>query len=228
MTLKDILDDVMLESGLGTEVAYASSSRDEIKRLLSVANRATRYLLRLHDWQVLRKTYTFSLSTDTSYPLPTDFSSLVPDTAFADGSIDTVDMATDPGLWGYLQASTGAAGPRYRLRIIGDTIRVFDPDSGELVRFEYMSNTPIRSATGEAKQRFTADTDTCLLDDDAVVQETLWRYQRLIGLPGWQDVRAEAQAYLRTLRGQESSVKSIGGDEFRHDEPFTPLWVNNV
>ena len=227
MNLKSILDSVLLESGIGTEVAYASAARDETKRLVNLANRAVQFMSGLHEWQVLRRTYTFSLTSETTYPLPSDFHSLVPDTTFATGSTDTIDMMTDPGLWGYLQAGAGASGPRYRFRILGDQFRVFDPVDGELVRLEYLINTPIQAADGTFKERFTADTDTCVFDDEAVIQETLWRYQRLVGLPSWQDVRGESVAYLRALRGRESSAKSIIGTEFSHEEPYTPLWVNN-
>lgn len=216
MTLKEILDSVLLESGIGTETVYAGADTDAVKRLVNLANRSVTYLNRYRHWQALRKTYVFSMTTDDEYPLPSDFLALIPDTGYAQGSVEQIDFDTDSGLWAYLKAGAGSSEELYHMRILGNTIKVFNPQSGEQVRFEYVCNTPVRAADGTLKQRFTADTDEPLLDDELVLQETLWRYQRLLGLPTWQDARAECQSYRRSLEGQESGSKSFigGGAEY--------------
>lgn len=230
MTLQEILDNVLLESGMGTETAYATNSDDAVKRLVALANRSADYLSSCHPWQALRKTYSFTLSTDTQYPLPTDFRELIPDTTYADSYYDPVDMRTDPGVWRYIKTNGISTGPRYRMRILGGLIEVNEPNSGDSISFEYLSNQAVADSGGTRKQRFTADTDTFVLDDDLLTADTLWRHARLVGLPQWQDLRGEAIKLKVEREGAEAGSKMLIGGEYAEPggHPYTPLWVNNA
>lgn len=225
MTLKEILDNVLLESGMATETVYAANGSDDVKRLLSLANRSAA-TLGVFDWQALRKIYTFTLTTAEEYELPTDYRALMPDTAFGDSYVNPIDMRTNPTYWAYLKAGSGSNGARFRFRLLGDVISVHNPQAGETVRFEYLSNAPIDPGP---KQRFTADTDTWLLDDDMLTMDLIWRYKRLIGLPDWQDDRAEFRNYYRTIKGQQAGAKTISANDqgFVFSEPYTDLWPVN-
>ena len=112
MTLKEMLDAVMLESGLTTSTAYIGASDDATLRLVNLANRSAVMLSTGYNWQALRTSHLFTLTTDTEYDLPTDFRALIADTGFADSYIWPVDFVTDPSLWAYLKSSTAAVGPR--------------------------------------------------------------------------------------------------------------------
>lgn len=226
MTLKDILDAVLLESGMGTETAYAANGNDDIKRLVSIANRSVVTLAKF-EWQALRQIYTFMLTTDTEYDLPEDFAALTPDTAFADDYISPVDMRTNPSQWAYLHARSGGNGARYRFRILGDKIQVHEPQDGATIRFEYLTDRPVLSVDGEAKKsRFTADTDTWLLDDDLLTMDIIWRYKKLLGLPDWGVDRDDYLNYSRTIKGQQAGAKAISPDDgmFGFSEPYYDLW----
>jgi hypothetical protein len=229
MTLKEMLDSVLLECGMDTVTAYVTSSRDEELRLVNLANRSARRIASGWKWSKMRKTYTFSLTSSTTYDLPEDFRELVADSTMTDSSLDYVDMHPHPSEWRNLQVNSIGSGPVYKMRIIGGSIHVYAPVSGDTVSFEYHSDYPILSATGTSKERFTADTDTFVLDDDLLMMDLIWRYKKLLGLQDWQIDLAEATSYANTVKGQEAGAKTIlAGTTDTIGEPYTPLWVNNT
>ena len=230
LTLKQMLDAVMLESSLDPETVYYTATDYATRRLVALADRSATRLSTQHTWQALRRTYSFSLSTDTDYAMPDDFRELVPDTAYQNDYIESIDMRTDPGWWGYLQSASGGSGMRGRFRILGGRLHVYEPVSGDDVRFEYVSSHPILATDGTTtRARWGADTDTFKLDDDLLIMDVTWRYQRLIGLESWEDHRGEFNTYLRTVKGQEAGAKTIIGGEYAmgFQEPYTDLWVDN-
>lgn len=226
MNLKQMLDEVMLLAGMGTETAYVGSN-DSISRLVSIANREAQKLA-THPWQALRNTYEFSLSTDTEYSLPTGYRAFVPDTMYTDSHLYGADFQTSADEWAYLQSSNSGVGT-LKARIIDGKININQPNSGDTVRVEYWSKYPVLSGT-TAQQYFTADTDTFVLDDDLLILKTLARFKRLHGLPDWQVDQAEADRLEQTLRGQDIGGKTVGPCEPSADGPYYDLWrpVPNV
>lgn len=230
MTLQEILDSVMLECGMATETAYSTNSRDEVLRLVNLANRSARRIATDWKWQKMRKVYTFSLTTATSYDLPSDFREMVADTVFSNSVVSPVDLPTNPSEWRYLQTNGTGVGPTYKMRFIGGRIEVFDPQDGETVSFEYHSDHPVLATDGTTtKARFTLDSDTFRLDDDLLTMDIIWRYKKLLGLPDWQIDLAETTAYANTVKGQDAGAKTFYPGEIETTgEPYTPLWVNNA
>ena len=241
MTLKEMLDSVLLESGMGTEPVYATNSDEAYNRLVNLANRAADYLASCHAWQALRKTYTLTLTSDEEYDLPSDFRELIPDTAYADSYYDPIDMRTDPGVWRYMKTNNISTGPRYRFRILGGKIQVVQPNVGDTVTFEYVSNMPVfygvvlDDQDGDAEtifyqQRFTADNQEWVLDDEMLIMDILWRHKRLIGQPDYQEARGDATRRKVQQQGVEAGSKTIIGGEYAEPGgvPYTPLWVNNT
>lgn len=230
MNLAGMLDSVLLESGMDTESAYVAATDDAVLRLVYLANRAARSIATNYDWQALIRTFTFSLTTETKYALPTDIRAFVADTAYADSYLFGVDMRTRPQLWRYLQVNTTGTGPRYRMRVFGDKIQVYQPQSGDEITFEYISDNPVMAVDGTtSKKTFTVDTDTWRLDDDLLVMDIIWRYKKLLGLD-WQVDAAEYKTYLRTVQGQQAPAKTIigtDGSEIPLGDPYTNTWVNN-
>lgn len=229
LTLKQILDSVLLEAGLGTETAYVTASSDSVLRLVNLANRSARTIC-VYPWQALRKTYTFTLTTETEYDLPDDYRAFIPDSGYVQSTLNNIDMRPTPEEWGYLQSVGGSTGPTYKFRILGDKIVVYGPTSGDQVRLEYLTDYPVLATDGTTKKKlFSADTDTWLLDDDLLTMHILYNYKRLIGLPDWQVDLANYKSYERTMKGQEAGAKKIYGNcpGFSFAEPYTNLWVNN-
>ena len=228
MTLKTILDNVMLESGMDTETVYVTSSKDEVKRMVNLANRAAQMIAVSHDWQGLRKTHTFTLTEETQYDLPEGYRSIVPDSTFTDSNLTGVDMHPTPTEWRYLQVNNSGSGAQYRMRVINDKLHVFEPVLNDTVSFEYISEYPVTNTAGTAKKKFTADTDSWLLDVDLLEMAIIWRYKKLLGLADWQIDLQEFTNYARTVKGNDTPAKTIGvEDNGNYGEPYTSLWVNS-
>lgn len=228
MTLKEMLDSVMLESGLDTATTYFANTDNAVLRLTNLANRSAIRLSRAFDWQGLRTTYLLTMTSSKTYPLPDDFRALIPDTGFTDDHYLPVDFATNPTLWAYLGSTVGAIGPRYRVRILGGLIQIENPEADTQLKFEYLKNTPVLASDGTSKQRFTADTDTFALDDDLLMMDLIWRHKKLLGLD-WQEDFGDFKDYFRTTKGQDAGAKTIIGhdEDFIPGIPWTDLYVNN-
>lgn len=222
LTLKNMLDAVMLEAGMDTEAEYATSDVDAVKRLMYLANRAVDTLA-MWPWQALRKTYTFTLTSATSYALPEDFQALLPDTTYDDSTMFGVDIPADDSEWAYLQSQSAGSDYRVKARILGGTLRVYQPNAGDTVRLEYLSSFAVQDSGGTAKQRFTADTDTTKLDDELVIRDTLWRYKKLMGLEFETDLM-ETKAYEKTLHGMSGGSKTIIPCQRDSTGPYYDLW----
>jgi len=223
MTLKEMIDRVLLLSGIGTETAYAGSSNPALSRLVALANQSITALAR-HHWTALRRIHTFTLSTDTQYELPDDFLSFVPDTMYSDTHAEGMDFPASTEEWSYLKANSGGS-DNEKVRLIAGKLNVHEPDSGSVVRFEYNSKYPVVASDGSTfKALFTADTDTTLLDDELLISDLLWRYKKLMGLQDWQVDFAESQRLYQTLKGQDGSAKTIGPRDGVSGTPYYDLW----
>jgi hypothetical protein len=222
-TLKEILDEVMLESGMDTEAEYAGSSIDAVKRLVSMANAASRALSK-NVWQAMLKTHEFTLTSATSYALPSDYKRMIPDTMYSDSHLWPVEFPTGHSKWAYLQASAGGTGTQDKIRLMGDTLQIYQPEAGKVIRVEYMSENPVQAADATTKKYFTADTDTFVLDDDLLLMETMWRYQRLLGLEFWQGTAMEAKDLLNVKLGDDAGAQTIQHDWDVGGIPYYDLW----
>lgn len=225
MTLKEILDQVLRLSGAGTESAYAGSGDDSIERLVDIANRSATDLKKW-PWQALRSRYEFTLTTATQYDLPDDFQAFIPDTMYSDNHVIPADFPTETGLWSYLQATSGGTGARYNVRWYGGNLHVYEPDSGQAVSFEYLSNNPVLDTDGTtAKTYFDADTDTFRLDDELLLRDVLWRYKKLVGIDDWQVDAADFQRYEAIKKGQDGAARTFyPSDGEVVSDPYYNLW----
>lgn len=226
-SLKSICDQVMGESGFLLPAAYFGSGEDS-EQVAYVANAASD-ALREDSLQEIRKTGTVTLSSATSYTLPEDFLAYVPDTAFIDGRLDPVVLPTTPQEWNFMLASGTNPGLYYRARILGGTLQVINPNAGDVLRYEYVSNAPWTDSAGfNPKQRATADTDLCLFDFRTMVLGTKWLWKKEKGLPDWEIDQAAYARQLNSLRGRNSGARTLydGGPSDHYDpQPQTNLWV---
>jgi len=221
MTLSEILDAVLLQSGVTTEDAYATSSDDEVLRLVALANREVQKLVRW-PWQALRGIYTFTLTSETEYSLPTDFGWFIPDTMFSDEDQMGVDFPTGPSEWVYLKVNDSGT-DRIKARIMGDQIRVNDPTTGTNIQIEYVSKYPVLSSASVEKEYFTADDDTTKLDDELLIHYLTAAYKRMMGQE-WQADLAFAKEYEQKVKGQDGSAKTVGPCEDGFVTPYYDLW----
>lgn len=110
-----------------------------------------------------------------------------------------------------------ATGPRRHFRNIGpydNTFRLWPPPF-ELVNpiqatFEYMSLFAVQAATGtySFKQYFTLDTDTCLLNDRALIMGVKWRFWEQKGM-NWGSKRSDYDQWVDRLVARDGGAQTL-------------------
>lgn len=121
------------------------------------------------------------------YSLPSDFSYIMTQTMWDRNFKWQLLGPLDAQEWQVLKSGISPTGPRRRFRIM-DNQFVIDPvpgfstsDNGSIEVYEYYSTSWCQSTGGTAgtpQNRFAADTDNYLLDDDTLILGIIWRYLR--------------------------------------------------
>jgi len=215
---------VMAESGFVVPDSYVGNTDQNIAQLFALAN-GVAYSAQEETWQLLRKTQTYTLTTSTTYPLPTDFGSFIPGTMYQHGRWDMVDIPTNEQVWALLNSIVGVASLPVRARIIAGQLNILNPQSGATLNVEYVSNCPITSASGTPQQIFLADTDIWLLDDRMFQLELKWRFKKEKGLD-WQSDQIEADTKRAQVRGRDQGNSHIIPNQVgANGEPYANLWA---
>lgn len=228
MNLREILSAVLGESGyLVPDSFFGSTSPDDLQ-MCYLANRASSFLREKGFQRLSSGRYTITLTSATDYTLPSDYLEIVPDTAMINGRLDAVNLPTDPETWAFLKSQNSTSSYTVYARIIDNELNVHAPTVGAIFAFEYIKNTPILATDGTTyKQRFTADTDNWLLDDDLLILEVKWRFMQAKGLEGWQVAATESSQYRNSVMARDKTARTLGGS-YRDPwlpEPNTRLWV---
>ena len=226
MKLKAILDTALSECGFPPEALYAGNPSPSARQVFDLANRELRTLSKF-PWQALRKSHAITLTTATEYSLPSDFRQFVPHSLWSNSLVRPVELPASDEVWGYLKSRT-VDGLRYRAKLIGGKLQIHAPQAGDVLRFDYISSAPARDRQNLSLERFTADTDTCVLDDDMLILGVVWRFKKAKGLEDWQVDLGEYSAYKRSLMAsdQGSRTFNMGGSEgARINPPQLDTWA---
>lgn len=208
-TAKQICDAVLDEMALPRQDQYFGSSTANDRTLPALLNTSLEELA-LQDYTDLKTSGSITLTTATSYDLPSDFNYIVPDTLNVQDQVRRPYLTT-PENWFFLEASNINSGLRYRVRIVGDQLQVNSPQSGDEITFEYHTTNLVKSSGSATfdKERFTNDDDTPILRDRLLVKDLKWRYGEAMGQEGWQTYLAQFRAYENKIRGQDGGSESI-------------------
>ena len=132
----------------------------------------------------------------TAYSLPTDFESITNRTQWDKTKHWEALGPEDPQQWQWLKSGYISTGPRISWRILDNQFQVWPPmNTNEYLGWEYKSKGWARSATGEVKNSFTADTDTTVYDDRLMVLGTKLKYFQVKSF----DTTALSQDYQRYM-----------------------------
>jgi hypothetical protein len=138
-------------------------------------------------------TITFS---KTKYPLPPDYETVTDNTHWDKTKHWQMLGPVDAQQWQWLKSGYISTGPLVRWRILGDEFQIWPPyNTLEYLGFEYRSKGFVRSATGDVKNSFTADSDTTVLDDSVIAILTKLKYFQIKSF----DTTALQQDYQRYL-----------------------------
>lgn len=227
-SLQSILNQVLGESGFLVPSSYVGSGSPDDEQLVYLANAASDRL-REDGLQEIRRTGTINITSATSYTLPSDFLGYVSDTAYIQGRLDPVIVPTTATEWQQVLASGSSAGLFYRVRFLRGALDVLDPQDGDVLQFEYVSNAPWTSADSSTpKERATADSDLCLFDFRAMVLATKWLWKKEKGLPDWQVDQAAYVEHRNLMRARNAGARTLyeGGPSPTYDPvPQTNLWI---
>ncbi len=112
-------------------------------------------------------------------------------------------------------------GPRKRWRQIGikpTVFRLWPPPTASSVPnalvFEFVNDGWVQHADGAFGRRFTADTDTTLLDDDALILGVKWRMWQIKGF-AWQALQAEYVDYTNRLKARDGGMPDLNMNRSR-------------
>ena len=113
----------------------------------------------------------------TAYDLPADFETITDRTHWDKTKHWEMLGPEDAQQWQWLKSGYISTGPRIRWRILDNQFQIWPPmNTNEYLGWEYRSKGWARSATGEVKNKFTADSDTTVLDDRIMVLSTKLKY----------------------------------------------------
>lgn len=140
----------------------------------------------------------------TAYDLPFDFEAITDRTQWDKTKHWEALGPEDAQQWQWLKSGYISTGPRIRWRILDNQFQVWPPmNTNEYLGWEYRSKGWARSATGEVKNSFTADTDTTVFDDRIMVLATKLKYFQIKSF----DTTALTQDYMRYLSIAKSNDK---------------------
>jgi hypothetical protein len=225
MTIKEILNQVLNEIGFQEEESFFTSESDEAKQLAALANRELNFLQK-YPWQALIKTQTVAMTTDETYPLPTDFRQYVFDTAFTEDRKAWFPISSEK--WSYDEARNTISGRSPEVRIIGGELAIRNPANGQTLRLEYVSDAPVLDGDGTTyKSRFEFDTDTFILNDDLLILGVMWRFKKAKGLD-FEAELAEARGMLKKEQSTDKNAQTIyfgDGPYYGPHAPYADLYV---
>lgn len=193
-TLLSLCQDVAGRLGLEQLSSVASTSNQTARRLFRLATASGRSLARRADWQQLRDEFTFTTvatAEQTGATLPADWDRFVVETGYNRTRQRPVAGPLTPQEWQESQARSASLAPTDSVYMRGNAIFITPtPAAGQSIYFEYVSKNWAETSGGVGTDRFAADTDVTLLDEEMSVLDLMWRYNKSRGLPYAEDFRA--------------------------------------
>jgi hypothetical protein len=140
----------------------------------------------------------------TAYDLPVDFETITNRTQWDKSKHWEMLGPEDAQQWQWLKSGYISTGPRVRWRILDNQFQIWPVmNTNEYLGWEYRSKGWARSATGEIKNSFTADSDTTVFDDRIMVLYTKLKYFQVKSF----DTTALMQDYQRYLTVAKANDK---------------------
>ena len=160
-----IINDVAVEVGLSAVIDPFGSEDRNFKQLVTLLNTSGRDLLLMRYWQDFTEEATINVVNpgDTGdYDFPSDYDRIVPDTMWDYSEDNPVLGPATSKQWQELVADTVQLQEYLVFRIQRSQIRIFPqpPSDGKEIRYEYIRNTWVESASGDLANSCVANADT--------------------------------------------------------------------
>lgn len=232
MTLLTIIQDTLNEIG-GFEVPTSIVGNVNVTatQSLALANRALKQAAIDLEWPeiTVRATLT-TVASQEEYAFPSDFKELINQTMWDFTNKRPMIGPVDGSKWEFLKNSTisDPSSITRWFRIFKSTtdntskIYVFPiPDSVATLRYEYVSKGLTQTSSGVIQdQKYVADTDTALLDEDLIAVGFKWRFLHANGLPYAEEFR-DYEEYLESAKAQKGApIVDLASDRLRRERVF--------
>lgn len=182
MNLLQIVQEAVRDTGVNRipQSAFLNPS-EEIQRLVRAANKTGKALAQDHPWQILTQENAVGATGNefqgNIQALLPGFSYILNDTIW-NRSRRLPIFSDTPQNWQMMKAEAfDFQWNRYRIRA-GNLFITPAPTQGDLIFLEYISKYWIKNSN---QDRFMADTDEALFDDELMVLGTVWRYKKSEG-----------------------------------------------
>lgn len=157
-------------------------------------------------------TYTGSvdlLFSQNIYDLPSGFKSIINDTEWDRTNRWPLLGPKSPQEWQFIKGGVVSNGPRLRFRIMDNRLLINpNPSDGHIIAFEYISNAWASSSTGTDKTAFSADSDTCVFDDQLMINGIKLLWLQAKGLE-WAPVERQFLSRLEVMQARTQGAKKL-------------------
>lgn len=218
MTALKVAQNIANEVGLPAPLSLVSNPNQNSVRLLAAINAAGRYLAQ-KEWNSLALVTTISCSSGTEYPLPSGFRAIIPVTFWNATDKEEVIGPMTPSKWQLTKNGLGqlALADQVRIETSAGTsfIRFKDePATGAQISFYYYSENWVKS--GGLVASVSADSDTFVIPERAVLAEARWRFLKSIG-------QSYGQEFEEAKETTAIAIANDGGmEKIRPAEPWFP------
>lgn len=159
---------------------------------------------------------TLTFAKDT-YPENTDFDRFLNGTAWDRTNRWALLGPDSPQLDEYHRSGIVTTGPRRHFRQVGNltagTYRLWPPpqtiDTPFQIAWEYLSLNWVRTAGGTLQASMTADTDTPILDSQAIILGVKWRFMQAKGVSVAASFQTEYIDYVQQLIARDGGAPTL-------------------
>lgn len=201
-------------------ISKIAGSKDlQAAEFLEYANQSAKFIADFWDWRKLTKEWHLNRievdnyqyeedrsGTKCKYALPEDYDSLITRNIYDFSRDEVLSNQTDDASLRDRAAKTNTSAPSWR--IVGEEIVFSSPVEMERdLVLTYKTKNFVKGADGKGKTIFTADDDTFLLDEEALILGIMWQKSL-----GYEDTDLQARqeqfmGYLEYLKGKDNAKR---------------------
>lgn len=229
MTLKTLINEAQDSLSLPRSTVIVSSTDQNVRQLLALAQQEGRELMRRFGWEALltQKTFTSTATAEQSGAIPSDFDRIVNESMFnrsrnrrCTGPLNVVEWQAQQAL------SASLLTDAFRIRG-GDLLITPTPPAGDTYAFEYVSKNFCQSSGETGQASWQADDDTGVLREDLMLLGIIWRFRKARGF----DYAEEFNTYEREvaqamMRDGGKRTLNYSHDDSLYDHARPPLVVD--
>lgn len=218
MTCLTIVQSVCRRMGLTVPTTVFGGNDSTHRQIAELASEAGKDMARRYQWQALNKEVSFTtLATENQGALSViadGMDYIINDTIWNRSLRRPVFGPKVPQTW-QQQKAFAINGPWSSFRIQEGSLMMYPvPETGQTCYFEYITKNWVVSDSGAAE--FTKDTDTSLLDEEALKLDTLWRFKSQKGLEYAEDFN-KAERMIQDLKGRDASKDWLNLSNTKYD-----------